>query len=228
MVDIGEALTRAWKAFTKYPWLLIGGSLLWLVLAPLALLVPIADIWIAPPMYAGLILLLMAALRDTRPNMDELFAGFRRMKPWMGVFWLWFLISTVANIPYFLAAIPSAGKKEPTGPEVLLLFGGLGVSMVLAAIATTIWGFAFFLVADGMGTMDAFRESATMTRGHRLQLLLLLIILMLVYMAGYMVCCVGALVSIPVAAMAWIAAYDQLRGRRSAGEGPVPGTKGPA
>ena len=62
-----------------------------------------------------------------------------------------------------------------------------------------------------IGTMDAFRQSAAMTEGRRLQLFWIVFVLGLFAACGFVACGVGILFTMPIAACAFASIYEKLR-----------------
>jgi uncharacterized membrane protein len=103
-----------------------------------------------------------------------------------------------------------------------LLFSlAVGVGLVLLIVPGIIFGlmfmFAPFIVIEReLGPIDALNASNQLTRGHKWQLLGLVLLLVLINLLGLMALVVGLLVSIPVSTLAFVHAYRVLGGRAEA------------
>jgi uncharacterized membrane protein len=103
-----------------------------------------------------------------------------------------------------------------------LLFSlAVGVGLVLLIVPGVIFGlmfmFAPFIVIEReLGPIDALNASNQLTRGHKWQLLGLVLLLVLINLLGLMALVVGLLVSIPVSTLAFVHAYRVLGGRAEA------------
>jgi uncharacterized membrane protein len=109
-------------------------------------------------------------------------------------------------------------QTDNIGPYILttILVGlGLFVGLVLCIIPGIIWliftAYAPILALDkGMGPGEAITTSINWVKDNFGQVFLILLVSWLVYVAGAIVCCVGLLVSIPVALVSIIYSYRAL------------------
>lgn len=86
---------------------------------------------------------------------------------------------------------------------ILLIVPGVIVGLMLA--------FATIMVVDkGLGPIEAMKESARITKGHRLELLGLVGLTIAVNILGLLALVVGLLVSVPVSTLAMMHAYRAL------------------
>ncbi len=88
---------------------------------------------------------------------------------------------------------------------------GLVLLIVPGIIAMIALMFSNYLVVDkGLGFKEALKQSVHLTRGHRLQLFLLLVALVLMNVVGALLLFVGLLVSVPVSMLTMAHAYRTL------------------
>lgn len=98
---------------------------------------------------------------------------------------------------------------------VVIIIGFI-LLIVPGVIALLMFMFATSLVVDkGLMPIEALKESARITKGHRWKLLGFVLVLVLVNLVGLIALVVGLLVSIPVSALASIHAYRELSGMAS-------------
>ena len=89
---------------------------------------------------------------------------------------------------------------------LLLIVPGVVLAIVLV--------FVKFLVVDrGLWPIEAMRESARITREHRLDLFLMVLVGIILNIVGMIALLVGLLVTIPVTMLAFAHAYRTLEGR---------------
>lgn len=130
------------------------------------------------------------------------------------------------NLFAYFAAAPIVAYFVAT----LLTVIAVGVGTVLLVIPGILALLAFFfyaypIVDEGTGPVEAMKKSAEVTQGSWLPLLGLIFLLGLINVAGALALGVGLLLTIPVTWVAMAAAYDQLSGgasparRRPAGGG---------
>ncbi|MEK7106915.1 MAG: hypothetical protein AAB899_01890 [Patescibacteria group bacterium] len=102
-----------------------------------------------------------------------------------------------------------------------LLYGlGIFVGIILLIIPGIIvlltYQFASYVVVDrNFGPIKALKESARITRGHRLELLLLFLLVLILNIAGLLALVVGLFVTIPVTMLAVVHAYRTLEHKAS-------------
>src|SRR3989344_2927339 len=102
------------------------------------------------------------------------------------------------------------GVKILTGIIIVI---GLILLIVPGVIAILTLLFATYLVIDrNLGPIEAMKESARMTKGHRWNLFLLILALLGINILGAIALLVGLLVSIPVSILAVAHAYRTLAG----------------
>lgn len=93
----------------------------------------------------------------------------------------------------------------------VVVLGGLLLLIVPGIIAILMFAFAPYILIDRkMKPLEALKESARITRGHRVELLLLVLALSICNIAGALVFFIGVLVTAPVSALAFVHAYRTL------------------
>jgi uncharacterized membrane protein len=93
----------------------------------------------------------------------------------------------------------------------------IGATAILAAVLALMFMFTTFLVIEReLGPIEALKESNRITRGHKWNLLGLLLMLILVNLLGVLALIVGLLVSVPVTMLALTHVYRVLGGAAEA------------
>jgi hypothetical protein len=115
------------------------------------------------------------------------------------------------------------------GSRFLPLLGGLFLSMLIAMPAFAMLiipgiivslglSFAqFYIVDQNMGPIDALKASWEATKGHKLQLFLFGLVAILMMIGGYLACCIGAFVALPLVMIAWATIYTRISGTAGTG-----------
>lgn len=116
------------------------------------------------------------------------------------------------------AGVPKALPLFLTG---LLFSLAIVVGLVFCIVPGVILGLglwpAFLLVMeDDLDAVSALKGAWALTSGHKLQLLILGLACGVVTLMGLLACCVGIFVAGPVAQLAWVGAYDEMRRAKGA------------
>jgi hypothetical protein len=110
---------------------------------------------------------------------------------------------------------------------MLAVMVGFLLLMVPGVIASLAFMFAIYIAVDkGLNPIEALKESARITKGNRLRILLFSFAVSLVCLAGFLALFVGIFVAIPVTMLAFINAYRRLNLAADTHVAPVRFTKG--
>lgn len=193
-VDIGSAVSRGWALVRDNMGVLVGATLLgWVVTVGVAF-VPILGWAIGIVLLGSLDYMFIRRIRGEVVQVGDVFAGFN----------LAFLNLTLAGL--VKAVLTSLGFVLCVLPGIYL-----GVGYV----------FALPLVIDKkMEFWPAMEVSRRVVHRHWWSTFALVIVLALVAVAGFMVCIVGAFVTIPVASAALMYVYEDLFGAETAASRP--------
>jgi len=200
----GAALRFGWETFKKRPWFFVGAGLLILLVSFVVGVVTSSIDWLLtgspdePSLVGSLIntalgiLITMGATAfylDAHDNPSTVtLASLWHPQP----FWK------------FLGASILFGLTMAVGFLLLIVPGIIFALMFL---------FTTFIVIDRqLGPIEAMKESNRITRGHKWQLLGLLLLLTLINILGLMALGLGLLISIPVSSLAFTYAYRTLSG----------------
>ena len=188
-IEISSALSRGWALVRDNLFELIGASLLaWLITVGLAF-VPILGWIVGFVLMGGLDYMLLKRIRGERVMIGDVFAGFNRA----------FLDLTMAGLVKWL--LTSIGLILCILPGIYLAIG---------------YVFALPLVIDKqMDFWTAMEVSRRVVHEHWFSVFALVIVLVLVALAGFLLCGIGALISVPVASAALMYVYEDLFGSRA-------------
>jgi len=186
------------------------------------------------PILAGLTLTYLRHLRGVQISAGDVFCGFgpRFWKLAMSYFVPTFLASLAflpAVILVVVIVVSAGGGFGPGGTpnfgpagggglnnaNVTVVVLAMGSAFLIAGIVytylTVCWMYTVGLVADRhYGTRDAMKLSRAMVMKHFWQHLWFAIFAGLVMMLGFLVCCVGVLVAMPIVALAGTMLYERL------------------
>lgn len=140
---------------------------------------------VGPVLRGGYDLAMLRTYRgDDNVTFGDLFAGLPKALP----LFLTGLLFTIACVAGFVACIV---------PGIILALG--------------LWPAFLLVMEDDLDAVSALKGAWALTSGHKLQLLILSISCGVVTLLGLLACCVGIFVAAPVAQLAWVGAYDEMR-----------------
>ena len=226
--DIGNYWTRAWETFKSDSGLIIGVfvvfSLCFLVVNVIPYLSTITSLIFGGPLLGGLFIFFLKEIRRQPATFGDGFSGFG---PKFGQLLLGNLIPNLLvmamMIPFiiifvlvFAAIAPSLqNNAAPSGAQIAMMVGGGFVMLIGVCVAIYFqycWLYTLWLVADkNMGFWQAMSLSREVVRKHWWQNFLLGLVAGLLAFAGIL-CCVGILVTGPLAVGMFAAAYERLFG----------------
>lgn len=185
-VDISRAISRAWGLVMDNLWTIAGATVLgWLITVGLAA-VPVLGWIIGFVLLGGLDYLILRRIRGEEVQIGDVFAGFNRA----------FLDLTMTGLVKWL--LTTLGLVLCILPGIYLAVG---------------YVFALPLAIDKkMEFWTAMEVSRRVVHEHWWAVFGLAIVLALLALAGFLVCGVGAVISIPVASAALMYVYEDLFG----------------
>jgi uncharacterized membrane protein len=189
-IDISSAISRAWALVRDHMAVLVGATLLgWLVTVGIGF-VPIVGWIVGFVLVGGLDYMFIRCIRGEAVQVGDVFDGFN----------LAFLNLAMAGLVKWL--LTTLGLMLCILPGIYLAVG---------------YVFALPLVLDKkMEFWTAMEVSRRVVHEHWWSVLALVIVLALVALAGFLVCGVGAAISIPVASVALMYVYEDLFGGKAA------------
>jgi uncharacterized membrane protein len=185
-IDIGSALSRGWELIRDNMVVLVGASVLgWLVSIGLAF-VPVLGWIVGFVLLGGLDYMLLRRIRGESVQIGDVFAGF--------------------NLALLNLAMAGLVKS-------LLISLGLLLCIVPGIYLAVGYIFALPLVVDKqMEFWPAMEVSRRVVHEHWWSVFALVIVLGLVAFAGFLLCGIGAVITIPVASAALMYVYEDLFG----------------
>lgn len=148
----------------------------------------IVNLTVSAYVTGGILSFCLKVSRGQRPNFGEVFAG----GPYFGRMFVALICTFVATtLGCFCLVVPG-------------IIIGLGTSM-----------YAFCVVDQGLSGIDALKKSWEMTKGQRGGIFVFGLLAVLVVIAGYIACIIGAILgSLPILYVAWTYVYLRLRGEQ--------------
>lgn len=204
-IDVGEALSEAWRALTDQWVVGVFGMILYLIMSLISLGTCVG-IFLLLPIFAWGYNAMMLNMLDGDAEIGDLFSGFNRYGEALAsviVFWLCLfalsLPSTALSVASDLLDVPS------------LWYVGQLLNIVITLFVTTRLYFGLLYVVDqGMGGYEAIRASWEATQGQQVSVILLLLVSFLVAMTGVVALFIGIFFTAPLASLVYVAAYRQL------------------
>lgn len=210
----------------------IGGVYVLLSLIPIIgpLLGMVVNSAVGLPLWSGLIVISLAQIRGQPWAFSDLFGGFRY---WKALFVFGLIAGSIswacmlpANICSFLAGgspinylLQGDFSKPPPQPQpvlnLLAQFLNLAGVVILLFITVRYFALSPYLIIDrNHGAIDAIKANAVLTQGHFFGWLGLILLFGLIAGAGFLVCCVGVVVTIPLYYLLMTSAYLEATGAR--------------
>jgi hypothetical protein len=191
------------------------------------------------PAMGGLYYVYLCVIRGRRTEVSDTFIGFKRgfQDLFLGQLVI-ALITTLCTLPYFvinaskLAPFVERLQQVKPGDNVMEIFSQM-IPQVISILTSTLpllliciipmtylsvnWSFTLALIVDKeMGFWTAMKTSWKMVHRHWFHIFGLLVLAGLVYMAGGLLCCIGAIFTAPISAAATMFAYETIFGRKTA------------
>jgi len=201
-LDVGSAISYGWKKFTENV-----GPFIILMLAVFVAFIVISIIQsVLTPNGSGVVALMWSAF--------------------IGV--LAYVVTTIVQAGVYRAGLGVTKGEKPSVAQltdttnivpyiltILLVGVGAFIGFVLCIIPGIIWliftAYAPILALDkGIGPVEAITQSINWVKDNFGQVFVILLVSYIVYIVGFCLCGVGALVSIPVALVAMIYSYRAL------------------
>jgi hypothetical protein len=226
-LDIGECVSAGWGLIQNRFGLVVGGSAVYMLIQaglggigniPIlgAVVTLINYVFISGPMLAGLYYFLLKVLRNQPAEVGDIFTGFRvNYFQLVLAYVLMMLLATLVAVPGGAAAafaiFQMIRQHDVDSFHLIVAVLGFLVAIVPAAYVSISYMFSLPLVIDrGMGFWDAMELSRKQVGKHWWTVFALLVVCGLIQVAGFCACCVGIVVSTPVAFGAMMCAYERI------------------
>jgi hypothetical protein len=190
-LEIGSCISRGWDLVLNKNnfWLTVGVNLVISLILGVSGAAYVAII-VAGPLMGGLYWFFLKLVRGQQADFEDAFAGF-----------------TLAFVQLMLASLVST------------VLSGVGfIFCILPGIYLAVaWLFTFPLIIDKqLGFWEAMEVSRKVVTRHWWTIFGLLIVNFFLNLAGALVCCIGALVTMPITHAAVMYAYEDIFGTRPA------------
>ncbi|HEY3268861.1 MAG TPA: hypothetical protein VGM37_18245 [Armatimonadota bacterium] len=229
-LDLGAILSESWQTLSANWGLFIASELIVIIAQSIAngpfnfnservrweliaILVPIGIALMLAlfPIQLGMLYISSDVLARGNSEIPRVFAGYKQY----GKLLITLLLQTLAGVPIGLViGFPigiAAATKSPFAIGVAVVMGiagiiGLFYVMLGLSLAT------MEVINRNADPMDALRASWSATQGRRLEMFAIQLVMSLVSTVGVFACCVGLVFTAPLASIAQVIVYRQLRG----------------
>jgi hypothetical protein len=220
--SIGDCFSIGWRLTMDNFGLFLLSFICMALISMAAGIVPFGGIVVSGPLMGGMYFIYLKRLRGEPTEIGQLFVGFNEsFLPLFLVYIFVTLAMFVVSIPMIItiivALVTGAVEANTTGvPIIALAIGGLGslLSIILMMALGTMLSFAIPLTMDRkMDAWEAFKATWSITKHCWGNCLGMSFTLMAVNLAGFIVLCLGMLVTAPLSIAMFAVAYEQLFGR---------------
>ncbi len=215
-LKIGDSVRDGWGGFKKNAGTAIGLIVIYGMITSIGGVIPVVNVAVnlvvTPILSAGLSIFALKVARGGEGRIEDLFKGFNQFGSFLGAYWLFLLIVVGAFLPAaigFGIDVAINGGIANLFPYITIVVSS--VTFVALIIVLLRFSMVTYLIIDGMDVMNAFRESARITRGFTGKLFLLALVIGLMIIAGVLLLFMGLLVAIPVTMITFAAAYTRLK-----------------
>ncbi len=217
-LTVGDCVRTGWEGFKKNAGTAIGIVVIYGIISSIGNIIPIVNfgfaIVVTPILSAGLAIFALKAARGGEGQIEDLFKGFneKQFGSFLGAYWLFVMIVMAAFVPPaigFGIDLAINGGFTNLFPYVTIVVSV--VCLVIIIIVVLRFSMVTYLIIDGMAVMDAFRESARITKGFTGTLFLLALVNALMMIAGILLLFMGLLVAMPLTMIVFAAAYTKLK-----------------
>jgi hypothetical protein len=227
-LDIGGCISASWE-LVKNDFATVGGAtaVLMLIQGAISLLgcIPligavfgIVSIVVTGPLLAGSYAFFLRAIRKQPHQIENIFDGFKVNMGQNILAYLVYKLLTIATMlpgliliaAPFLNFLPGGSHSiSPVG--LLMVFAGLVIAIVPAVYCSVSWIFTLPLVIDkGLGFWDAMKVSRAQVGKHFWAVFGLAIVSGLLNVLGFVLCCVGLFVTMPMTFGSMMYGYETL------------------
>ncbi len=223
-LDIGGCVGRAWELVKANFGILFGGVAVFLLVQGalslvaqipfVGILVSLASIIITGPMTGGVYWLTLKVVRGQPAEISDVFAGFKAQ---FGNLILGYIVvailmglSTLPGLAIMAYPIFSMIHHHAAEPVMVALAAMGAVVLLVPVIYLSVsWMFTLALIIDRqMPFWPAMGASRRMVGKHWWAMVGLVVVCGLINLAGFLVCCVGVFVSMPITFSAMMYAYE--------------------
>lgn len=217
-----ECVGNGWKLYNQRFWLFFGISALTFFVSNF---IPVVNFFVFGIMMCGVYFCFLKSLSGTQVSFEDLFKSFNNFVPALLVGLLYSTADIgfqILNTSSNLMKIFLLGNREPdfevtqNGQLTLAAIGAIVLLIVTILMIVGGWiikiflFFALPLIAEhNLATMDAIRLSANAARKNFFGIVLLLLFQLLIVIGGFLLCCIGVFLVIPIVYGSSVFAYRQ-------------------
>ena len=207
--EIGEVISHAWAMFKPHWPTLVFTQLLTGILGGIPNYVPgvmLATHSVEP--HSSAYWTIYGVCMSLAILLNAFFSG--------GMIKVW-LSATRGQAPQFSDMFSGMGRFLPILAVLLLTILGVGLGYVLLVVPGIILALGlsfsqFFVVDQKLGPIDAMKASWKATSGHKGKIFLFGLVALLLFIGGYLACCIGVFVALPIVMVAWATIYTRITG----------------
>ncbi len=214
----GEMVSAGWRVFTEHFMLLFLGHLLINLILSSG-----PGFIIVGPLWFGLCVVALLAVRGLPVKIDDLFSGFQRF---LSTFVVGLLMTALMLGGCLALAVPTllatlAAWTTQCAPLVVMTFSaGMTLTLVPICVVLFFYSPAFFILFDGeTDALRAMAASRRMVWNNAGQWLALWAVLSLLHVAGLLLCCVGIYLVTPWMVVVLAMAYEREKAAAGQAEG---------
>ncbi len=210
-LDIGEAVSEAWRNTVENAMAAILGVIVAIVLMTVATFTVIGLFLVVPVLVYGLTQLVLN-VADGEGDISDLFCGFSEYGRALGSMLLFSVLIMGLQVPSWilsgLGAYLDSAAVSGLGSLVGLVIG--------FAVTYRLYFAPFYMVDQGLGAIDAVKAAWAATTDQAMLALGFGLVATILGVAGMVACGFGMIFTIPMSYVMWAVGYRQLAGRAQA------------
>ena len=214
--DLGiiECIGDGWDRYKVNLGIATGGLLLYFLIVAIGSFIPIIKFVfgfvIAPALAGGLYLFFLNVAQNQNPRIEDLFDGFHRFMPLLGLQWLATLVGVAVMIPGIIALFFIIGGSKMTIAVGICI---IGINLFFLIWLITRYSMVYFILMEDRQILlfDALRKSADLTRGNAHNLFLLGLVSGIICAAATLCLIVPVIFAAPALHTAYAMAYLKLK-----------------
>ena len=222
-IDIGDALSEAWRTMTEQWVVGIFGYLLASILTMISFITCIGILLLAPIFAWGYTALVLNMI-DGDAEIGDLFSGFNRYGEVLASMLVYYFLIFLLSVPQLV--IDAVGRSaDLPALSMLSIFVGFAISLF---VTIRLYLAPYYIVDQGMGAVEAMKAAWEATSEQKVTIILLSLVSGLVALSGFFIVLIGMFFTLPLATLVWVAAYRQLEPVHNTSEAAPPPAYAPA
>jgi hypothetical protein len=225
-LDVGQCVSNGWELLKNNFGMVFGGVAIFMLIQlgvgllgqiPIVgILVSLASIIIYGPLMGGLYYFLLRNIRGQHVEIGDIFAGFRlEFAQLLLAYVVVAVLTGVAALPgTAIMAVPIfmmvRHHAVEMGPLLVAMLGFI-IAIIPAIYLSISWIFSLPLIIDRrMEFWPAMGASRRMVGKHWWMVFCLMVVCGIINLVGFLACCVGVFVSLPIVFGAMMYAYESI------------------